>query len=241
MGRAHQVRAASIAKTAAMKSKIYSRFGKELYVAAKTGVPDPEMNLTLKRKIAEAKANQVPAAVIDRPIEKAKGTTVENYTVNRYEGFGPGASTLIIDCLTDNVNRTITEIKTCFNKAKAKLGVLGSVSFNYNELGILSFTYDDEEKMLEALIEADVELEDIELEDGIMTVYVNSSDFHKAQDAIEELIKDVNFDVCKIAMLPNEYIQLTDEEEIETFNRLIDMLNDVEDVQHIYHNVEIDE
>ena len=238
MGRAHEVRAASMAKTAALKTKVYSRFGRELYMAAKSGVPDPNMNQTLKRKIQEAKANQVPAAVIERAIEKEKGGTVENYIANRYEGFGPGDSTVIIDCLTDNVNRSISEIKTCFNKSKSKLGVLGSVSFNYNELGILSFVYDDEEKMLDALINAEVDVVDLEAEDGNMTVYVNVPDFHKAQGAIEELISDVKFDVCEITMLPNEYVTLTDETEIELFNRLTTLLNDLEDVQKVYHNVQ---
>ena len=238
MGRAHEVRAASMAKTAALKTKVYSRFGRELYMAAKSGVPDPNMNQTLKRKIQEAKANQVPAAVIERAIEKAKGGTVENYIANRYEGFGPGESTVIIDCLTDNVNRSISEIKTCFNKSKSKLGVLGSVSFNYNELGILSFVYDDEEKMLDALINAEVDVVDLEAEEGNMTVYVNVPDFHKAQGAIEELISDVKFDVCEITMLPNEYVTLTDETEIELFNRLTTLLNDLEDVQKVYHNVQ---
>ncbi len=241
MGRAHEVRAASMAKTAAMKSKLYSRFGKELYMAAKAGVPDPDMNLTLKRKIQEAKANQVPADVIKRAIEKAKGGTGENYIANRYEGFGPAASTIIVDCLTDNVNRTVSEIKTCFNKSHAKLGVSGSVSFNYNELGILSFAFDDEEKLLEKLIEAEVDASDIEFEEGNATIYVAVSDFHKAQNAIEELVPDVKFDVCEITMLPNEYTTLTDAEDIELFNRLLNLLNDVDDVQNVYHNVEIKE
>ena len=121
MGRAHEVRAASMAKTAAMKTKLYSRFGKELYIAAKSGVPDPDMNLSLKRKIAEAKANQVPAVVIKRAIERAKGGTDESYDSCRYEGFGPGESTIIIDCLTNNVNRTVSAVKTCFNKAHANI------------------------------------------------------------------------------------------------------------------------
>ena len=112
MGRAHEVRAAAMAKTAAAKSKLYSRYGKELLIAAKAGVPDPEMNLGLKRKIAEAKANQVPAEVIKRAIEKAKGGSGENYDSCRYEGFGPGAATIIIDCLTDNTNRSVSAVKT---------------------------------------------------------------------------------------------------------------------------------
>ena len=110
MGRAHEVRAASMAKTAAKKSKLYSRFGKELYIAAKSGVPDPDMNRGVRRKIGEAKQNQVPADVIKRAIDKAKGGSDESYNEARYEGFGPGNSTIIVDCLTDNTNRSYTEV-----------------------------------------------------------------------------------------------------------------------------------
>lgn len=240
MGRAHEVRAASMAKTAAMKSKLYSRFGKELYMAAKSGVPDPDMNQTLKRKIQEAKANQVPADVIKRAIEKAKGSSVENYIANRYEGFGPGNCTIVVDCLTDNVNRTISDVKTCFNKAHAKLGVSGSVTYNYNEVGLLSFPYDDEEKLLETLIENDVDMIDCEIEDGIATVQVSIGDFHKAQAAIEELIPEVSFDVCEITMFPNEYVTLTSEEDKDLFKRLMTLLDAVDDVQKVYHNVKED-
>ena len=149
MGRAHEVRAASMAKTAAKKSKLYSRFGKELYIAAKNGVPDPDMNLALKRKIAEAKSNQVPADVIKRAIDKAKGGSDDNYDEARYEGFGPGNSTIIVDCLTDNTNRSITDVKTCFNKTHgAKLAGAGAVSFGYQSVGLFVFPYEDEEGML---------------------------------------------------------------------------------------------
>ncbi len=159
MGRAHEVRAASMAKTAAIKSKLYSRFGKELYIAAKSGVPDPDMNLALKRKIQEAKSNQVPADVIKRAIEKAKGGSDENYTEVRYEGFGPGASTIIVDCLTDNTNRSLTDVKTCFNKCKGgKMANSGAVSFNYEHVGLFVFPYSDEDAMLEAMMEAEVDV-----------------------------------------------------------------------------------
>lgn len=239
MGRAHEVRAAAMAKTAAMKSKLYSRYGKELYMAAKAGVPDPDMNQGLKRKIAEAKANQVPADVIKRAIEKAKGGTGENYDSCRYEGFGPGAATIIIDCLTDNTNRTVSAVKTCFNKAHCKLGVAGCVSHSYNSVGLFSFPYEDEEAMLDALIMAEVNVTDLEVEDGVMTVYTESTDFHKAQTAITELVgEDVKFDVCEITMLPDEYVTIDDPEDKELWDRLITLLNDVEDVQKIYHNVE---
>ena len=162
MGRAHEVRAASMAKTAAIKSKLYSRYGKELYIAAKSGVPDPDMNLALKRKIQEAKSNQVPADVIKRAIEKAKGGTDENYTEARYEGFGPGNSTIIVDCLTDNTNRAITDVKTCFSKCHgAKLANSGAVSYNYESVGLFVFAYEDEDAMLEAMMEAEVDVQDI--------------------------------------------------------------------------------
>ncbi len=239
MGRAHEVRAASMAKTAAIKSKLYSRYGKELYMAARAGVPDPEMNLGLRRKIAEAKANQVPADVIKRAIEKAKGGTGENYSEVRYEGFGPGEATVIIDCLTDNTNRSLSAVKTAFNKSHCKFGVGGSVSHSYENVGILSFTHDDEEGMLDALLMADIDVKDVECEEGIMTVYTEISDFHKAQGAITELLgDDLTFDVCEITMLPNEYVKVEGDQEKEHWDRLITMLNDCEDVQKIYHNVE---
>ncbi|MCH4015190.1 MAG: YebC/PmpR family DNA-binding transcriptional regulator [Solobacterium sp.] len=240
MGRAHEVRAASMAKTAAIKSKLYSRFGKELYIAAKSGVPDPDMNLTLKRKIAEAKSNQVPADVIKRAIEKAKGGTDENYDEARYEGFGPGGSTVIIDCLTDNTNRSFTNVKTCFNRCRgAKLVNAGAVSYNYENVGIFVFPYTDEDAMLEAMMEAEVDVQDISVEDGTMTVKTSFQDFGKAQDAIEKLIPNVEFSRCETTMLPNEYVELTSEEDIESYHKLMDMLNDVEDVNKIYTNAVI--
>ena len=238
MGRAHEVRAASMAKTAAMKSKLYSRFGKELYIAAKSGVPDPEMNLSLKRKIAEAKSNQIPADVIKRAIDKAKGGTDESYIECRYEGFGPGASTIIVDCLTDNNNRAFTEVKTCFNKSKgAKLANSGAVSFNYENVGLFAFPFEDEEGMLDAMMEADVDVQDMTVEDGVMTVKTAFQDFGKAQDAIETLIPGVEFEICEVTMLPNEYVTLDSEEEKEQFQRLMNMLNECDDVNKIYTNV----
>ena len=239
MGRAHEVRAAAMAKTAAMKSKLYSRYGKEIYIAAKSGVPDPEMNLALRSKVKEAKANQVPADVIKRAIEKAKGGSTEQYDSLRYEGFGPGNATIIIDCLTDNSNRTVAAMNTCFNKSHCKLGVKGSVSFGYDNLGILSFNYTDEDKMLDALITDEVDVNDIEVEDGSMTVYVSPNDLHKAQDCIEKLIPNVEFSVCAIKMLPQEYTKLENPTDKELWERLLRLLDEVDDVQEVYHNVEM--
>ncbi len=240
MGRAHEVRAASMAKTAAIKSKLYSRFGKELYIAAKNGVPDPDMNLALKRKIAEAKSNQVPADVIKRAIDKAKGGDDENYDEARYEGFGPAGSTIIIDCLTDNTNRSLTNVKTCFNKSHgAKMAGAGAVSFNYENVGLFEFAYTDEEAMLDAMMEAEVDVLDIAVDEDEMTVKTSFQDFGKAQEAIEKLIPNVEFDTCETTMLPNEWVELTDPEDIEGYHKLMDMLNEVDDVNKIYTNVKI--
>lgn len=239
MGRAHEVRAAAMAKTAAMKSKVYSRYGKEIYIAAKSGVADPEMNLALRAKIKEAKSNQVPADVIKRAIEKAKGGGNESYDTLRYEGIGPSGATIIVDCLTDNSNRTIAAMNSCFNKARCKLGVKGSVSFGYDNLGVLSFKYEDEDTMLDTLINAEVDVNDIEVEEGEMTVYVAPADFHKAQDAIDILIPDCQYSVCAIKMLPQEYVTLTDPHDKELWERLLNLLDEVDDVNEVFHNVEM--
>ena len=138
MGRAFEVRKAAMAKTNAAKTKVYARFGKEIYIAAKAGIPDPEMNVTLRRIIEKAKAAQVTSDVIKRAIEKAKGGSGEQYTAVRYEGFGPGNCTVIVDCLTDNVNRTVSDVRNCFTKSKSKMGVSGSVSHLYDHIGLLS-------------------------------------------------------------------------------------------------------
>lgn len=237
MGRHFEVRAASMQKTANAKAKLYSRYGKEILMAAKNGVPEPEMNMSLKKIIERAKANQVPADVIKRAVEKAKGGTNENYDNSRYEGFGAGGqATVIIDCLTDNSNRTIADLRACFNKAHAKLGVEGSVSFNYEHVGLLVFKYSDEESMLDALINADVDVKEIECNEDMMEVSVEPFDLHKAKEAIEGLISDVNFVVLEDTLLPNEEVELTGEDRT-LFERLVTMLDDVDDVQNVYHNV----
>ena len=236
MGRAFEVRKAAMAKTSLAKAKVYSRFGKEVYMAAKSGIADPEMNTTLKRTIEKAKANQVPADVIKRAIDKAKGNSGEQYTEIMYEGFGGGASTILIECLTDNTNRSIADVRACFNKAHAKAGVSGAVSHSYEKCGILALEYNDEDTLLETLFAADCSVNEIESEDGIMTVYVESTDLYKAKDAIETLIPECDFKILEITYIPNEYIELNEEDKI-MFNRLLSLLDEVDDVQNVYHNV----
>jgi YebC/PmpR family DNA-binding regulatory protein len=238
MGRAFEVRKASMAKTANAKAKVYSRYGKEIYVAAKSGEPDPEMNVNLKKTIERAKANQVPADVIKRAIEKAKGGSGENYQSATYEGFGSGGNaTVVIECLTDNSNRTIADLRGAFNKSKAKIGVSGSVSFNYESVGQIVIAYTDEDAMLEALLMADVDVKEIEVEGDHMSITTAPQDLNKAKEEIEKLIPDVTFDVLELTMIPNEYVTL-DGDDKDLFERLLNLLDDVDDVQNVYHNVE---
>ncbi len=236
MGRAFEVRKASMAKTAAAKAKVYSRFGKEIYVAAKAGVPDPDMNAALKRVIERAKANQVPADVIKRAIEKAKGGTGESYTSVAYELIAQGGATLIVECLTDNTNRSIADVRAAINKSKAKLGVEGCVSFNYENVGLLVLAYGDEDAMLETLIEAEVDLKDIEVDGDLMSITVEPSDLYKAKDAIEAKLGEVTFEALELTMLPNDTLTL-EGDDLVLFERLTSLLDEIDDVQNVYHNV----
>lgn len=160
MGRAYQNRKESIAKTAQAKSKVYSKYGRQIYVVAKQGGTDPNANLALRGLIDAAKKDQVPAHVVEKAIDKASGGAGEDYATARYEGFGPGNCMVIVDCLTDNPNRTIGEVRNCFTKTKAKIGTPGTVAHMFDHCAIFSFAGDDEDAVLEALMEADVDVTD---------------------------------------------------------------------------------
>jgi YebC/PmpR family DNA-binding regulatory protein len=206
-------------------------------MAARAGVPDPEMNQGLKQIIAKAKANQVTAEVIKRAIDKAKGGSDESYTSVRYEGFGPNNSNIIVECLTDNVNRTVSEVRTCFTKSKSKMGVGGSVAHMFDNVGILSFKYSDDGAMLDCLVEHDVDVQDIEVEEDIMTVTVAPTSLYAAKTAVESLIPEVEFDVLENTMIPQNMVTVEGEDK-EMFDRLLSMLDNIDDVQNVYHNVE---
>jgi len=156
MGRAYEVRKASIQKTGAAKAKLYSTFAKEIYLVAK-GNPEIDTNINLKRIVEKAKKSQVPSDIINRAIDKAKGSGGDDYSTVVYEGFGPGASTLIIKTLTDNVNRTVGFVRAAFNKVNKSLGVTNSVSYNYDYLGVIGFKYDNEEEVFERVLDAGIE------------------------------------------------------------------------------------
>lgn len=236
MGRAYEVRKASIQKTGAAKGKVYTTFAKEIYLAAKKGSPNPEANVTLKRLIDKAKKNQVPTDIITRAIDKAKGVGQDEYHEVVYEGFGPGASTLIIKCLTDNVNRTVGMVRAAFNKVNKSLGVTNSVSYNYDHLGIISFKYENDDEILEVLLNAGIEVLDIEKEDGYVTVSLNPSDMNSAKDEIEKIVPNVDYEIDEVGMYAKDKITLEGEDK-EIFDRLYNILEDIEDVSQIYTNV----
>lgn len=236
MGRAYEVRKYSIQKTGAARGKIYTNFAKEIYIVAKPN-PDIDTNISLKRLVEKAKKLEVPNDIIKRAIDKAKGNIAVDYQSVTYEGFGPGNSSLIIKALTDNVNRTVGEIRAAFNKVDCKIGVNNSVSYNYQNLGIVSFKYDDEEKVFEELLNAGIDIIDLEKENGEIIVSSNPSEFSNVKDVIEEMLPNVSFDIDEVGMYPNEKVKLNEEDKI-IFDRLYNMLDEIEDVQTIYHNVE---
>lgn len=235
MGRAYEVRKASIQKTGAAKAKLYSMYAKEIYLAAKTGGTDVDANLSLRRLVDKAKKDQVPGDLIKRAIDKVHSGADESYSFVRYELFGPGGSTLIVDCLTDNVNRTLSYVRPALNKNNGKMGVTGSVAYMYEHLGILRFKGLTEDQVLETLINANVEVDDIEVDDSV-TVYTSSTDLYNAKEALLELKKDLEFEVEEVTMLPKEKVTLEPSDK-ELFDRMYNMLDEIEDVQNVYHNV----
>jgi YebC/PmpR family DNA-binding regulatory protein len=240
MGRAYQNRKESMAKTADAKAKVYSKYGREIYVCAKAGGIDPAGNLALRSMIDRAKKDQVPTHVIEKAIEKAKGGGGEDFSVARYEGFGPGNCMAIVECLTDNPNRTFGDVRLCFTKTKCKIGNAGSVSHMFDHCGIFVFANDDEEAVLDALMEADVDVLDIENENGKITVFVPQTGYAKAKQVLIDTFGDIDFDVDEIQFVPQNYTQVTGED-VALFETFMNMLNDLDDVQNVYHNAEIEE
>jgi YebC/PmpR family DNA-binding regulatory protein len=238
MGRAYQNRKESMAKTSDAKAKVYSKYGREIYVCAKSGGLDPEGNLALRGLIERAKKAQVPAHVIKNAIDKATGGDGEDFATARYEGYGPGGCMVIIDCLTDNPNRTFGDVRQCFTKTKSKIGTEGSVNHMFDHSAILVFKNDDEDAVFEALMEADVDVGDIENEDGNITVFAPHTDYGKAKKALADAFGEIDFEVDEIQFIPQNTAPVTGDD-VEMFEKFIDMLNDLEDVQSIYHSAEL--
>ena len=234
MGRAHEVRAKAMAATAAKRSALFMRASKEIYMAAKSGEPDPEMNLALRSAIEKWRGQNVTKDVIDRAIQKAKGGSAEAYTSGRYEAFGPGGSLFIVDTLTDNTNRALTEVRTTITK---KGGHMGSVIFNFTETGIFAFDGTNRDEVEENLILSDVDVREVSEEGGKIEVLVEPSAFGKAREVLADM-GITQFDMAEITFLPNEPVTITDPEDQRKFQELCDMLDELQDVQNVYHNVQ---
>lgn len=238
MGRAYQNRKESMAKTSDAKAKVYSKFSREIYVCAKSGGIEIDGNLALANLIERAKKSQVPAHVIDKALDKAKGGGGEDFSESRYEGFGPGGCMVIIECLTDNPNRTFGDVRNCFTKTKCKIGGQGSVSHMFDHSAIFSFKGDDEDAVLEALMLEDVDVSDIEAEDGIITVFAPHTDYFKAKKALKDNFAEIDLDVDEIQFVPHNTTPVSGDD-VAMFEKFTDMLNDLDDVQNIYHNAEL--
>ena len=233
MGRAHEVRAKAMAATAAARSALFMRASKEIYMAAKSGVPDPDSNLALRSAIEKWKGQHVTKDVIERAIQKAKGGSAESYEEGRYEAFGPGGSLFIIDTLTDNTNRALVEVRTAVTK---KGGHLGSTIFNFTETGVFDFKGENRDEVEENLILGDVDVREVTCEDGEIEVLVAPEAFSAAREVLAGMgISE--FDTAEITFLANDPVEITDPEDLRKFNELCDMLDELQDVQNVYHNV----
>jgi len=220
-------------------SKVYAKFGIEIYVAAKKGEPDPEANRALKVVLERAKTYNVPKAIIDRALDKAKGSSDEVFFELRYEGFGPNGTMVIVDALTNNVNRTAPEVRSAFNKNGGSMGVSGSVAYMFNSTAVIGVSGKSEDEVMELLIEADVDVNDIIAEDDNVVVYADPDQFQAVQDAFKAA-GITEFNVAEIMMLAANEVDLAEDAQVQ-FEKLIDALEDLDDVQQVYHNVNFDE
>ena len=238
MGRAYEVRKASIQKTGAAKGKLYSMYAKEIYQAAKCGGTSLDANASLKRLVEKAKKEQVPSDIIKRAIDKVNSGADESYESTRYEIFGPAGSTVLVDCLTDNVNRTVSDIRAVINKTHTKLGAMNSVSYMYDNICVVGFKGLTEEETMDALIEAGLDVIDIEMNDDEVLITGETNDLFAIKEAITSKLPNVSFDVDELTTVAQAKITLSGDD-LETFKKLITMLESVDDVQNIYHNVEL--
>ncbi|MDR1521953.1 MAG: YebC/PmpR family DNA-binding transcriptional regulator [Streptococcaceae bacterium] len=217
-------------------SRVYAKFGIEIYAAAKTGDINPHSNPKLKFILERAKQANVPKHIIDRAINKAKGNADETFQELRYEGFGPSGSMIIVDTLTSNVNRTAANVRTAFNKNGGNMGSLGSVSYSFDHTGVLVFKGEDADSLLEYLMEENIDIRDVLEEKSSIIVYTQPEALSLAKEALEK--KDVHeFDVLELEMIAQNEINLS-AGNLEKFAKIINALEEDEDVQKVFHNVE---
>ena len=204
MGRAYQVRASSMAATAAKRSALFMRASREIYMAAKSGTPDPESNLPLRSAIDKYRALNVTRDVIERAIKKAAGGEVEAYNAGRYEAFGPGGCYLVVDTLTDNINRAISEVRSSITKRNGKMG---SVLFNFTEYGQLVFLGQQQAVVEEQLILGDVDVQHIHVNGDQLEVLVAPTSFAQAKKILESMGVQ-SFIASEITFIPNDTVTL---------------------------------
>ena len=216
-------------------SKVYAKFGVEIYAAAKQGDPDPESNSKLRFTIERAKQAQVPRHIIDKAIDKAKGSSEETFTEGRYEGFGPNGSMVIVDTLTTNVNRTAANVRSAYNKNGGNFGASGSVSYLFDNTGVIGFIGDNADEIFEYLLDKEIDVRDVEQQDDQVIVYTEPEALHKALEALSEN-GVAEFTVSELELIPQSEVELSGDD-VEIFEKLIDALEDDEDVQKVYHNV----
>ncbi len=242
MGRAHEVRAKKMAATNAAKSALYNRASKEIYLAAKSGVPDPSSNLSLRAAIEKYKGQGVTRDVIDRAIKKAQGADASTYVSGRYEGYGPGGIALIVDTLSDNDKRAFANVRAVFTHKGGHIGNTGSVTFMFQQLGDFIFEgkKEDVEKYADALILEDVDLKNASYddEDETVEVTVGFKDFNKAHDVLEQQ-GVTEFLKSEIAMVPNEKKHVEGDDRTKLIN-FVNALNSLEDVQNVYTDADFD-
>ncbi|MCR5418098.1 MAG: YebC/PmpR family DNA-binding transcriptional regulator [Lachnospiraceae bacterium] len=226
-------------KNDAAKGKVFTIIGREIAVAVKEGGPDPANNFKLATVIAKAKANNMPNDTIERGIKKAAGEgSGVNYEQVTYEGYGPGGIAVIVDALTDNKNRTAANVRSAFTKGSGSIGTQGCVSFMFDKKG--QIIIDKEECEMEAddlmMMALDAGAEDFSEEDDSFEIVTTPEDFQAVYDALNE--GKIPMAQAEITMIPQNYVTLSDENDIKQFNRTLDLLDDDDDVQAVYHNWE---
>ena len=226
-------------KNDAAKGKIFTRIGKELMIAVKEGGPDPNNNSKLRDVIAKAKANNMPNDTIDRSIKKAAGdTNAANYVVATYEGYGPSGTAIIVECLTDNKNRTAANVRSAFTKGGGNIGTQGCVSFMFDKKG--QIIIDKEECSMDAdelmMATLDAGAEDFDEDDDSFEILTDPDSCGTVREALEAL--GVKMAQAEVTMIPQNYVTLTSDEDIKQMNRILDLLDDDDDVQEVWHNWE---
>lgn len=224
----------------AAKAKIFTKIGREIMVCVKEGGPDPANNARLRDLIQKAKSNNVPNDNIDRMIKKAAGEgDKNNYENLTYEGYGPSGVAVIVECLTDNKNRTAGDVRHYFDKFGGNLGTTGCVSFMFSQKGVIVIDAEDvdEEKLMEDVFE--VGASDFDLDDDVAEITTEPTEVFKAAEALKEM--GYNVVSAQAAQVPSTYTQLNDEESIRKMNLLLNALEENDDVQQVYHNWEMPE